>query len=209
VAVGVGVWAFFYPRPYGWVVGGAFALPLVALGATLLGRGRFQLLGVENDARALLAVPLFAPGLCATLRAFDFDLLAPSGLVVPALVGGVALAALALAADRAVRRKPAHLLVLVPLLGGQVAGAWTVANCWRDASPPHEHEAEVRGKLVTTGTGAASYLELGPWGSRTEGENVRVPRALYDRVEVGRRVTVEVRAGRLGLPWLRVSLPTR
>jgi hypothetical protein len=200
----VGFWVLLFPRPYGLAVGAAYALPVAALAVAALGRGRYQLLGSRNDARPQVGLPLFMPGLCAIPRAFDFELVAPSGLLVPAVVTGLVLGVVVLVADPVVRRRPAWLLLLLPFLIGQAAGAATVANCYRDPSAPAVQEVEVLGHRVSRGKSTTYYLRLARWGPRAGPEDVSVPRDLYRAVEDFQTVRVELRAGRLGLAWFRV-----
>jgi hypothetical protein len=200
----VGFWVLLIPRPYGLAVVAAYALPVIALAVATLGRGRYQLLGSRNDARPQLVLPLLMPGLCAVPRAFDFELVAPFALLVPAAVTGLVLGVVVLAADRAVRRKPAWLLLLVPLLAGQAAGATTVANCLGDPSPPSTYRVEVLGHRVVRGKRTTHYLTLAPWGPRTWAEEVQVSSLVYAEVEDGKVVEVVLRSGRLDLAWFRV-----
>ncbi len=197
-------WAFVYPRPYGWAVATAYAMPVVAVALMVLRPGVFQLMGMRNDARPQLAIPFILPGLAATMRAFDFDLLAPRQLLVPALVIGVLFGGTAMLADAATRRKPALLLLLVPWFAGQAAGATTIVNCYRDPSSAVEYEAVVLRMHETRGKGASWNLELGPWGPRADPEQVKVAPQLYASVRIGDRVRIRVRDGRLGMPWFRV-----
>ncbi len=204
VAVAAAAWAMLYPVPYPYAVGTAFSMPVLAIGAMLVRPGVFQLLGAKNDVRPQLVAAIFLPGLAGTLRAFDFDLLAPAQLVVPALVGGIAVGLSALLADRAVRRRPAWLLLLAPWFAVQAAGALTVANCFRDPSTPTEYRAAVLDKHVSRGKTTTYELRLGPWGPRAEPGPVKVFRDQFERVEVGDGVRIRVRPGRLSMPWFRV-----
>jgi hypothetical protein len=200
----VGFWALLFPRPYGLVVAAAYAIPVVTLAVAAFGRGQYQLLGKKTDARPQLVLALLMPGICATLRAFDWELLDPYALLVPAVVAGIVASGLALAADPAIRRKPAWLLLFVPFLAGQAAGAITVGNCYRDPSPPVVHRAEVVGHHVSRGKTVTHYLTLAPWGPRTHPDDVKVSSLVYAEVEDGQTVGIEVRSGRLGFPWFRV-----
>jgi hypothetical protein len=146
------------------------------------------------------------PGLCAIVRALDFELVTPFALLVPAAVTGLVLGVVVLAADRAVRRKPAWLLLLVPLLAGQAAGATTLANCLGDPSPPSAYRVKVLGHRVARGKSNTYYLTLDRWGPRTWPEEVKVSSLAYAEVEDGRVVEVVLRSGRLGLAWFRVQV---
>jgi len=203
----IALWVFVFPRPYLLAVTTAFLFPLLALGAAALGRGAYQLLGKRNDARPALFLALFVPWACASVRAFDFDLVAPGTLLVPALLVGAVLTALAFLGDRSLRERPAWALLILPLLAGASAAGVTVANGVLDRSSPRVHEAVVLGKRVTTGKGAARLLKLGPWGPRTAPDQVNTSRAVYDAVAVDEPVRIHLYEGRLGLQWFRVAGP--
>lgn len=203
-SVAVGLWAFLYPRPYGPVVTAAFLFPLLALAVAIGGRGLFQLLGMRNDPRPQLLAALFVSGLMASIRAFDFDLVAPGALLAPALACGVILTALAALGDSTMRKKPAHTLLVLPFMFAVAAAALTVANCYPDRSAPTTYEAMLLDKHVSKGKSTSWHLDLGPWGPRTTGDGVKVSRALYEQVTVGKPVHVRMRPGRLGFAWFRV-----
>lgn len=203
-SLAVGLWAFLYPRPYGPVVTAAFLFPLLALAVALAGRGLFQLLGMRNDPRPQLIAALLMPGLLASLRAFDFDLVAPGELLAPALGCSAVLTGLAALGDPTLRRKPAYGLLVLPFMLGISAAGLTVANCYPDRSAPTIYEAMLLDKHVSKGKSASWHLELSPWGPRTVSDSVKVSRALYEQVTVGGPVHVRVRPGRLGFAWFRV-----
>jgi lipoprotein-anchoring transpeptidase ErfK/SrfK len=87
------------------------------------------------------------------------------------------------------------------------ASGLTFANCVRDGSPVSEYEAILENKWVTKRKGTTPSLEVGPWGAHAGSTVFNVNRALYDSIELGEPVRVGVRAGRLGLPWIRVEGP--
>jgi hypothetical protein len=204
-AVAAGCWAAAAPSSP-WAVAWAFIFPLAALLAALRGGGAFQVLKAANDPRPSLRVALFVPVLFASIRVFEYQLVSPGSLLLPALGSGAVLTALAATGDRSVRRRPLELLVLLALMVGVSASGLTFANSVQDASPAFGYEAPLLDKWVNRGRRSSSLaLTLGPWTLRPGKTTVFVPRRIFDAVAFGEPVRVCVRAGRLGFAWFWVS----
>jgi hypothetical protein len=138
----------------------------------------------------------------ASIRVFEYQLVTPRALMVPALACGAALTALAAAGDRSLLRSPLQLAGVLALMTGVSASGAAFANCVRDASDVSEYEA----RLLGTGhTRRTPWLKLGPWGRRAGVTTVFVPRGIYESVEACKPVRVCLREGRLGLAWFWVS----
>jgi hypothetical protein len=77
-------------------------------------------------------------------------------------------------------------------------------NGGMDGSPLNRVRATViRKAVIRSGKGSTRYnLTVSSWQPGKNQENLNVGRSLFDRVVVGKTVTVEVHKGFFSLPWL-------
>jgi hypothetical protein len=202
----VSLWAMFFPRPYMEAIAVTAAVPLLALLVLFRGRGLWRVDEDKNDPHPSVFVPLCIPGLALALRALlDFQLVEVRQALEPAGVGAMALIALLLIADRSLRAKRWFTLILLPFVAAYSWGLVVTVNGTFDHSRPEVFSVQVLDKHVSSGKQTTYNLRLAPWGPLSEPEQVAVPRHLYERTEPGDEVQVELRPGRLGVPWYTVA----
>jgi hypothetical protein len=95
-SIAAGSWALAAPSSP-WAVGAAFLYPAMALVVALSGHGAYRLFKTRNDPRPALSMAIVFPVLLASIRVFEYQLVTPRALLVPALACGAALTALAVA----------------------------------------------------------------------------------------------------------------
>jgi hypothetical protein len=205
-AFGLCAWGWFDPRPYRAAVGALVAFPVFSLAVALAGRGRYGLEGRREDVRPELLTPILLPGLVLGLRALlDLHLVEQRPLLPLAALGTLGLVALFLAADASLRRRWWMGLLMGSLL---VAHPWATAaqaNVLLDHTPGERFEVPVIDKHVSQGRVTQHQLRLAPWGPVAEAEGVDVGPGLYQEVEPGETVCVELHGGALGARWFRVG----
>lgn len=205
VALGLGAWGLFAPRPYALVLALLAVLPAVAAGVVMAGRGRYSVEGQRNDLRPELITPLVAPGFVLALRIFtDVPLVDHRALLLWSALAALGLVATLAAGDASLRRRP---LVLVLMTGSMVPYTWGLlgaANALLDLRASQAYRVAVTGKHVTSGKHTSYLVRLAPFGPVGATE-VDVGRARYEAIAVGEMACVELHPGALGQRWL--SLP--
>jgi hypothetical protein len=94
-AFAIALWAMVRPQPDALAMSSAAALPPLALLTCWLSHGAFTLNSRKDLMRGDLSAAVVAPAAVIALRAlFDYQLVHPLMLLVPALVGGLVLTAL-------------------------------------------------------------------------------------------------------------------
>ncbi|XXY13096.1 hypothetical protein WME88_33020 [Sorangium sp. So ce216] len=205
LSVGAMVWAWLYPRPYAAAVATIAAIPLATVALLLGGRGLYTLSDHRNEARPSLILPLLGPGLILTARAlFDFSAIDWQRTLVWAALVAVALTALVMAVDPALRQRWYGPLGVSLVLAAHAWGALQMANALLDRGEPEVFRVEVLDKRFYSGKGPRYRLWLAPWGPDQGGE-VTVDSDLYGAVEVGGAVCVMLRPGALGVRWFRAQ----
>ena len=83
-------------------------------------------------------------------------------------------------------------------------GTYVVSNCLFDKTEPEIFKSEVTEKEISSGKSTTYYLNLKPWGPRTETERVSVTQNEYEATNKGDIVDIYLRQGLLGTPWFFV-----
>jgi hypothetical protein len=205
VALAVSGWVWFYPHPYDLAIACAVVIPCVAVVLAARGGSFYRLNPSRNDIGADLSLPLMTPGFALTIRAlFDahvFDwrdmLMATTALtLILVLVMWIAVSEL--------RASPGNTALLALLVVPYAYGAATLANMEFDRSEPERYEAQVLGSRISRGKSTEYYLKLGPWGPRSEADEVDVGRAYYQRGSRQKSVCVYLYRGAFRIRWFDV-----
>jgi hypothetical protein len=103
-------------------------------------------------------------------------------------------------------------VLLIAVLGVPLGALGQVRdlNMEADTSPAETHVVQVTDKHIVRGSkGSHSYyVTFGAWPGRTDGHEIQVTHGDYDRYYLGQEVTVVLRRGYLGIPWLESAEPT-
>jgi hypothetical protein len=100
-----------------------------------------------------------------------------------------------------VKKNPTVALILIFICASYGASAVISLNSILDKSLPSVYKAKIIEKRISNGRSTSYYLNLSPWGSRTEEKDVDVKKSLFDRAKIGDSVHIYVRNGSLGIPW--------
>jgi hypothetical protein len=107
-----------------------------------------------------------------------------------------------------VRRQPGHGLGfwrMVSICSGlalPIIGVLLFLNGRLDRSTPNDVSARVIRKIAPLGYRQAQYhLTVSSWRAGRSIEDLNVSSRVFERAVVGKRVTLELRAGYFGLPW--------
>ena len=180
-------------------------IPAIAVILLATGKGLYQVEGRRQDARADLSLPFIFPGTVLALRSlWDFEFLEWMPIFKLAIVGSMVLTILVVAADRGMRERRWAFLAFLFLSFFYAFGGIAQANALLDHSEGKVFEVPVLAKRISSGRSTTYYLQVGPWGPRTEPNEVSASRSLYQAVPVGQNVCVLLWKGALGAPWFVV-----
>jgi hypothetical protein len=107
-------------------------------------------------------------------------------------------------ADRSLRTRRWMLLGLGLVTGAYAFGVIGEADALLDRSQVTVLRSQVLDKHITYGRAKTYHLKLAPWGPMSEGGDVSVAQAVYDRLEAGSTACIVLRSGALGMPWFIV-----
>ncbi len=205
----IGLWTFFYPFPYDYIVPVCMTVPLIALLALRLFKGRIKIGGKKNSVYPNLYMAWLMPIMALFLRALqDFEIFDYSTVWEPLGVVAAVLGILLVAGNKDFKFKEIMDYVMLGIFTLFLClygyGVVVLTNCQYDDSEPELFQAEILSKRITSGKNTTRYFELTPWGPKKEAEEVQVHNALYKQFETGDSVTVYYGKGRFNIPYYLV-----
>jgi hypothetical protein len=205
VTLAVLFWLWIYPHPYDLAVACGVVIPWIAVIVAARGGPLYKLSPERNDAAASLMGPLMLPGFALMIRAiFDTQVFDWQDMLM-AVIATLAVCMLILWWTMSeLRASAAETAAIAFLMAPYAYGAATLVNQRLDVSEPERFEAKVMGSHVSRGKSTVYYLELGPWGLRTEADDVDVGREFYERASRQDTVCVYLYRGALRVRWFQV-----
>jgi len=208
------LWVMLYPQPYEWVMIALLIAPWVAVYGTWYSRGLIRLTAKKGSGYPTLLLFILLPVmglLYAVLRDYSiYDFPARGWMMLAATTLPVAgLCILACAKSIAPEDRKGLIVFFVVVISAVYSfGSIVFINCFYDRSEPEIWRAQVLRKRVsygTYGTTADFYLELSAWGRFKTGEEVEVPKKVYNDVNNGDSVNIFLRQGKWKIPWYWVT----
>ncbi|WP_250628475.1 hypothetical protein [Pinirhizobacter soli] len=186
----------------GWCVAILAAFPWIALAAVAMNPKLLRLGVGKDDPRPTVATALLFPVIALFIIGLDLDVLEKVGVWPWATIPAVLLAMATMAASRQENGSAGLRLACALVLGcGYGFSAALVADVMLDTAPSTRYETAVINHSITRGKYTHYYLDLAPWGPRTNGEHLSVSRVTYDANQVGASVCMQLHPGALKLPW--------
>ena len=162
--------------------------------------------GRRHDVRADLFLAFMVPSAVLALRSlWDFEFLGWTPILKLTIVASMILTLLVAGTDRGMRERRWALLAFLFLSFFYSFGGLAQTNALLDHSEGRLFEVPVLTKRISSGKSTTYYFQVGPWGPRTEPNEVSVSRSLYQGTRVGQNICVWLRKGSLGLPWFVVG----
>ncbi|MEM9327727.1 MAG: hypothetical protein AAGA85_18810 [Bacteroidota bacterium] len=200
----------FYPKPYALVTGLSIVLPFFIVSVMHIFNGLIKIDKVKGSAYPSTVYAVVYPAIGLGFRAvFDFQILSYDHFWLPAIciTVGTLLILLATTLELSLKRPADWLttLFVAAFIFVYAYGGVLNYNCFYDQSETETYMPEVLAKRERSGRGTSYYLELAPWGPRTERKEVKASRELYQALEVGDQVKISMRQGKMDIPWFEVS----
>lgn len=195
-------WAWFYPTPYEVVITILAALPIVTILMMIYSPGLYDIEERRNEARPSVAVPFILSGCTLTGRALmDVDFVGARSVLVWGLIAGSALALVIVRTDPKPRVRIGSILVIFMFSIMYASGLIAQADTLFDNSQAQVLQATVLSKRISSGKMTRWYLQVSPWGPRSEPNEISVADSVYKAVDPGQMVCIHLRPGTLGIPW--------
>ena len=205
----VGVWMWFYPRPYLVSVSIGMTLPLIALGSLFVYRGLIRFDERKNSAYPSIIYGFIAPSGALAIRAImDYEILSYKDLWITVGVSSILLTVLFLVITKEVKFSKILDYITAFSLAGMIFaysfGTYVILNCLFDKSTPEVFRTEVIDKEIDSGRSTTYYLKLDPWAPGMQQEKVSVTKDEYVVTDKGDSVDIYLKRGLLKTPWFYV-----
>lgn len=198
-------WGFFMPHPYDFALGLLLVLPVLSLLLLVCHRGAVRFDANKNSAYPTVAIGFMMPPLVLMIRALmDWSILEWKEFWVPFSALGIALSIALWCTSADVRKKKAMIITGACFAFLYSYGAVIHLNCFYDGSTPFVYQCDVRDQRISRGKHTTHHFTLAPVVDGIPEREVEVPAEVYHRYQVGDTVQVQVRDGRLGIPWFFV-----
>jgi hypothetical protein len=208
---GSGLWALLYPHPYELAVAAAMLAPIITIIAIWRFKGFLRYNGFDKSRYPIMLNPMIVSICGLVLRAlFDFEILDHGNLWIEAGTVSIAVMTVAVLTSKQFSFKTLTsaftIVFFVAFFYAYAISSMIIINCRFDSSDYQAFEARVLDKETSGGKTTTYYLDLTPWGPRTEHEKVSVGRHGYERANVGDTVEVYLYKGRLKAPWFELGI---
>lgn len=206
----VGAWLLFYPKPYEFAILPTIIFPIICLFVLRYFRGLIKIDEKKNSAYPSIFWGFFATVMALFLRSLlDFQIMDYSGVWIPLfIIAAIYIVLLLFCTEEARYDKASDYLgafgVLI-IVFSYAYGSFVTVNCVFDQSEPEVFNATILDKTISSGKSKSHYLELTPWGPRTEAERVMVPKSFYESHQIKDEVTVYLMKGKFDIPWYEVA----
>lgn len=206
VAIALGAWMAYADRLPAWTLPLLAALPLLAFALCRRWPELFSLSAPRASLRGDLGGLLVVPAVVLAVHGWrDLTLLEPLQLLVPTLVAGGLLAAVALASCADLRERPVVALLIAGCCLVIAAGALALANAWYDPSTPVRERVAVTARLKSGGRSPTRSLRLATQPAGLPSRVVRVRDAVWFDSAAGADVCVVQQDGLFHWRWFDVT----
>jgi len=213
LGVVIGLWTFFFSKPYEYAIIACIVLPLITIVAIKFWKGLIRIETEKGSAYPYATVGIIFPATALALRSIiDFSIDDYSNIWIPSILITVVLNTILFVGNKELLFKNgknyfiAFTFMIFTFAYGY--GAVVTTNCTFDKSEPEMFASQVLGKSIGGGRKSTSYdLKLSPWGTKREVEKISVDADLYDNLQIGDEVSIYRFKGRFDIPWIVVDYP--
>lgn len=206
ISLAIGGWGWFYPHPYEWVVLSLALMPWITVAIAATGGAAYKFDLERNQVGAELSAPIIVPALVLLCRAMlDIEVLDQARMLWIGAAGTAVCVLVMWWFVANLRDSKSGAWFAALMMAGYAYGAVVFINCRFDESEAAIHPVKVLDTRTSTGNGRYYYLQLEPWGPRSQPEDVSVVREYFEQVKRGDTVCVYLRRGALRARWFEVG----
>jgi hypothetical protein len=199
----------FIPKTEKYLVVIAIAAPVVFLIVLRIYNGLIRIDWSKSSPYPSIPFGLAAVIICLIIKCLRYSILDYHAVWQPALFAGMVLVAVLMVGNRNFYHidKARILGIVLITLCSFVYGICTTVtvNCLYDTSNSRYYRARVLDKWVSRGRSTTYHFRISRWSDEVEEDNIRVSRAVFNRVNIEDPMNVYVYAGKLKIPWYVVT----
>lgn len=202
-------WIMFFPEPYYLSIVIGVLLPITALFLIYKSNGLITLTNEETSPNPSLSTPLYIPIIALGLRVIsDYSFLEYQKAwyytvcFLPLIYFSIRRKFyLELAHYKIVEKISANIIIII-LIGVQVFTTTLILNCTFDYSTPVTQDATIKSKRESE---YFNYVILESLDSLIQGKETTVITEVYNSVEEGDIVYINIKKGLFNIPWFYVT----
>lgn len=205
LAYGSAAWIFFYPSPYTYSV--LFSIVVVLLGVLLpkFSKGFIGYADIKEEKKANVT-SLFIPAIGLSLRALlDVNVFDYSTLWLLIIVLTIPLMTFMFVGKEFNLRKGktyVYVVFFLYVFSSYSFGAILLTNVVFDDSTPKIYKAKIIDKRIGSGDVTTYSFDLDKWHEISDMNDIQVSEDMYYELEKNDSVTIYLRQGKFGIPWL-------
>lgn len=204
----IGLWALFFAKPYEYAIIASISFPIICILVFKYFNGLIKIDERKDSAYPSIFWSIFLPSMGLFLRTlldfniFDYAKVWPLTILITAICMGIILYR-----DQEFKGGMRYLSLfgIFLFIAAYSYGTVVSLNCTFDTSEPEIFNAKIVNKRMNSGKTKTYYLELTPWGSRKEAEEVTVSKQLYDSLYTNDPVSIYFMKGKLDIPWFEIT----
>lgn len=217
LTIGLSIWFFIYPEPYGILLGALLVIPILGLFlngiqkpsmASLVeitdnkdGNGKYDVADfIDVAAWAILIRVLL-----------DYEFESFYSMIIPGSIACLITLTILFLTHKLIENSTKnkwwiYISLIFNISLYSYAGTYA-ANCTYDNSKPEIFETEVLEKSISKGRRRSTtyYVKIAPWGHHMDQEKVSISRAQYDELEVGDKIKIDLKKGLFNIPWYYIE----
>ncbi|MFN8715163.1 MAG: hypothetical protein ACK5Z2_20105 [Bacteroidota bacterium] len=217
VAIGIGFWFFFYPKPYGILFTVLLILPV--LGLLLNGiNGKPSIASLveisqnkEGNDKYDVADFIDFPALFILIRVyFDYEFESFYSMIIPGTITFLIMLVILFTTHKLIANTTKSKVWIYTSLIFSIslysyAGTYG-ANCIYDQSEPIVYQAKVIDKRIYHGRiHTMYYVKVTPWGHHYDKEEISIPKSQYDEIQIGQTLNIDLKQGLFKIPWYYIE----
>ncbi|MFD2512635.1 hypothetical protein ACFSRY_02040 [Pontibacter locisalis] len=206
----VGAWTLFWPSPYEYAIVASVVVPVIAIIIAKTSGGLIRFDEKKNSAYPTVFWGIFSPSMAVSLRALlDFNIFNHDNVWLLAALISVTFIVVLIVGSKEFDFKSAKGFLAVAGISLTIFaysyGTAIVINCLNDSSTPEIYSSKVLNKRISSGKSTSYYIELTPWGSQKEADEVSVTKEFYEQINKGDAVSIYFMKGYMEIPWFIVT----
>lgn len=201
---------FFYPYPYEQVTQAALILPFVLFTILHYYKGLVKVNQEQGTKYPSILLALTMPAMMLMYRALsDFTILEYNNFWLPIIAFTLASLFIMFSATKELNFKKKDDWFIIGffafVLSAYAYGGVINVNCLYDSSSPQTYSTQVIDKTIKVDETDTYYLFLSSWGPIEKFEDYEVLEGLYKNVSIGDTVYINLKEGKLNIPWYFIS----
>lgn len=220
--IGLALWFLLYPRPYEILLGALLVIPIIGLllnGMHKPSMATLVKVSVNKAGEDKYDVADFidvAAWVILWRVLWDYEFECFYSMIIPGTIACIIILTILFLTHKLIANTTRNKWWIYTALVFNVslysyAGTYAL-NCTYDYSEPTVYETKVLDKRKCRNRKSSKrtyYVEVAPWGHHLDKEEMRISSDLYNELEVGATIKIDLKKGLFNIPWYYIERNSR